>query len=618
MTIIDALIVELGLDASQLAAKAPVATAALKKLEDQGEKTEKTTKKVEKSSKDAAHSLENLSRTVASFLAIIGGTVAIKNFISDFIESNAQLDRFSKNIGLSVSTISAWSNASEKLGGSAQGLQGTLDMLSKSQTQLMITGESGILPYMSALGISLADVNGKARPVTDVLLDLSDRFANLDRTTANNLGRMIGLDQGTLNLLLQGRKELELEISRQKEQTAVTKQQADEAQKLQTQIVGIKQQFGALGRTLLMDAIPYIEKLLDLFERFSQWAQTHQQFIGDFLKVIAVGLAAIALITAPINLTVLAVVALAGAIALLWEDYQVWKKGGDSLIDWGLWQSGIEAAKNGINTLVDSLKALWAWFEKIKNSPLALALNTVLGSPGTSVGNAITKSVTGIVKKTGLAQSESNRLDPKEIKAFFESQGWTPAQASGITANLISESGGNPNASGDRGTAFGLGQWRGDRQAAFKKLFGHDIHESNFAEQLAFTQFELTQGSKKGVGDQLSQINDASQAGSLLSRKFEIPKDADGEASRRGALAQSLLQSSGYASSVAGVPGAASVVSNAPGAPGGSQSTVDKSVQTTIGSITVNTQATDADGIASDLEHSMDYLFASQVNSGLN
>lgn len=606
-TIIDALIVELGLDSSQLLAKAPVSVAALKKLEAEAEKTEKSTKKIDKASKETTRSIDNLSRTVASFLAIIGGTVAIKNFISDFIDSNAALDRLSKNLGLSVGTISAWSNATEKLGGSAQGLQGTLDMMSKSQTQLALTGESSLIPYMSALGVSLADVNGKARPVTDILLDLSDRFSHMDRTAANNLGRMMGIDQGTMNLLLQGRKELELEIARQKEQTAVTKEQAAQAQKFQTQIAGIKQQFQALGRTLLMEATPYIEKLFNLLESFAEWAQTHQQFIADFLKVLAVGLAAIALVTMPINLTVLAVVALAGAIALLWEDYQVWKKGGDSLIDWGLWQTGINAAKNGIDSLIDTLKSLWEWFQKIRNSPLGLALGTVLGSPGTSTAGAIANAVKNAAQNSSLGKTASNTLDPKQIKSFFESQGWSPEQAAGITSNLMSESAGNPNASGDRGTAFGLGQWRGDRQKEFKTVFGHDIHESNFAEQLAFVQYELTAGNKKEVGDRLRNTTSASEAASLVSHKYEIPKDAGGEASRRSTFAESLM----------GIPGAASIVTNAPGGREGAQTSVDKSVQTTIEQMTINTRATDADGIARDMEHSLDYLLVSQANTGM-
>jgi len=47
-------------------------------------------------------------------------------------------------------------------------------------------------------------------------------------------------------------------------------------------------------------------------------------------------------------------------------------------------------------------------------------------------------------------------------------------------------------------------------------------------------------------------------------------------------------------------------------------STVDRSQQTTIGTVNVYTQATDGKGIAEDLSDSRNYLFASQGDGGIN
>jgi hypothetical protein len=93
----------------------------------------------------------------------------------------------------------------------------------------------------------MAGVGGQARPVNDILLDLSDRFSKLDRPTANNLGKMMGIDQDTLNLLLLGRKEVELTIKRQKEHNAVTKAQAEESAKLQKSLISLRQGFHGPG-----------------------------------------------------------------------------------------------------------------------------------------------------------------------------------------------------------------------------------------------------------------------------------------------------------------------------------------------------------------------------------
>ena len=141
-TIIDSLIITLGLDTSQMDAKSKTAIKRLQDLEKESDSTEKSVKKIGKSSESTAKGIDKLATAAASFLAIIGGTAALKHFVLDSINSGAALDRLSKNLGLSVETISAWGNAVEQLGGSAKGLQGTMDLLSRSQTELRLTGQT--------------------------------------------------------------------------------------------------------------------------------------------------------------------------------------------------------------------------------------------------------------------------------------------------------------------------------------------------------------------------------------------------------------------------------------------------------------------------------------------
>lgn len=598
-TIIDSLIVKLGLDSKDLDSKSGTAGRKLKDVEDQGKKTASSVKGIGAASKSTAAGVESLTRSLGGLLALIGGTMAIKRFITDQIESNAQLDRFSKNIGLSVSTVSAWGNAVEEMGGSAKGLQGTLDMLSKSQTELRLTGQSNLIPYFSALGVSLATVQGQARPVDEILLDLADRFSRMDRTTANNMGRMMGIDQDTLNLLLQGRREVELMIKRQREQNAVSKEQAAEASKLQRSMIDLKLSFTALGRNLLAEAAPALEKILALLTEFGGWVGANRQFVTEFLTVMAAGFTAIGIAALPINLTVAAITALAAGIVLLYQDYQTWKRGGESFIDWGKWEPGITAARNGIAALRSEIgkvtDAYKSWYEKTTGHKFSV---------GGFIGD--TAAVLGIPLNQNKPASAGQSATGDQIKKFFMSQGWTAAQAAGIAANLMSESGGRTNATGDNGQAFGLAQWHRDRQAAFRAFAGHDIHSATLAEQLAFVQHELTSGSEKSAGKALRGATTAADAGAIVSRMYERPKDTEGEASRRGSLAASIL----------GIKGASSVASAAGSGSAGSGN--DNSVTTHIDKIEVVTQATDAAGIARDMRPAMDFLFTSQANTGLN
>ena len=96
-TIIDTLIVKLCLDPNDLTAKGKAAEKQLKELEG-------STRKVESANKDTSKSIEDMARGLGRLFAFLGGSFALKSFITDTINSNAALDRLSKNLGLSVET----------------------------------------------------------------------------------------------------------------------------------------------------------------------------------------------------------------------------------------------------------------------------------------------------------------------------------------------------------------------------------------------------------------------------------------------------------------------------------------------------------------------------------
>lgn len=632
-TIIDSLLVTLGLDSSDFDNGKNRVEKGLKST---GNEAEKTGAKLKKSGKDGGESFDKVAKGAAGFLAILGGTVAVKRFIEQTVESNAALDRLSQNLNASVSTVSSWSNAAELAGGSAEGLQGTFDMLSRAQTELQITGQSGLIPYLSMLGVSLADAHGKARPVNDLLLDLSDKFGKLDRPTANNIGRMMGIDAGTMSLLLKGRGEVELMIARQKDFGAVSKKQAEESSRLQRATIETRQTFAAFGRELVSNSTPALEQLFAVLGDVGAWMIENKEAVTDFLAVLALGLAGIAAAVIPINVTALAVTGLAAAIAGLYQDYQTWKRGGDSLIDWTKWEPGINKAGEGIRWLKDMLEDL-----VYRAIAAADVLGAVFEGDWKRAKFAIGEFMSGNGKKYGEPEKPKLPETPTPTNAngaereratmdYFIKQGWSKEQAAGITANIARESSFNSGAVGDNGKAYGLAQWHPDRQAEFKKQFGKDIKESSFDDQLAFINHELTRGGEQRAGERLRKTDNAQDAAATISKYYERPAAKHAEAAERGNMALALV--SRYApapapaerpTAFAGIPGA-SMAAQGAGAPQIAKVSApapivegDKSVETHIGEIKVYTQATDAAGIAGDMGKSMDYLFTSQANYGL-
>lgn len=125
------------------------------------------------------------------------------------------------------------------------------------------------------------------------------------------------------------------------------------------------------------------------------------------------------------------------------------------------------------------------------------------------------------------------------VLEFFMRKGWSKAAASGITANLLAESNFNHKAVGDGGKALGMAQWHPDRQANFKKVFGHDMTSATAQENLEFAHWELTH-TEKAAGAALRRAQTAQEAGEIVSRMYERPKEADYEAAKRGDLATAI------------------------------------------------------------------------------
>lgn len=132
----------------------------------------------------------------------------------------------------------------------------------------------------------------------------------------------------------------------------------------------------------------------------------------------------------------------------------------------------------------------------------------------------------------------------KEAIDFFESKGWTRAQAIGLAANIEAESNFKTNAVGDGGKAYGLAQWHPDRQAIFQKTYGKPIREANFQEQLEFINWELNNNEKR-AGNFIRQAQDAGQAAALVDQHYE--RSSGEHRQKRILIAQKYAKGEGLA-----------------------------------------------------------------------
>src|SRR5450830_42537 len=129
-TVIDALLVTLGLDAANFKKGTKETTDALKKT---SAESTKTSKEMEAWGKNAAAGLSKLRNEALGLLAVFTAGMGIKNFVESTITSTASLGRMSANLDMSAKDLAMWQLANKHAGGTVEGMT---EQLKKAQQEV--------------------------------------------------------------------------------------------------------------------------------------------------------------------------------------------------------------------------------------------------------------------------------------------------------------------------------------------------------------------------------------------------------------------------------------------------------------------------------------------------
>ncbi|WP_446471165.1 transglycosylase SLT domain-containing protein [Xenorhabdus stockiae] len=418
-TLVDTLLVSLKLDMNSFASDANKATRALDdldkkadgastavvKLSDRVNEAAGSTTDFEQSNQDLSKSMDKLNATLEAFLgelpnlsdqtkktkektqdwtkAINGAVKALAGLfttifvstgltklIGEVSKSNDQLHFLSKNLGMSAETIKKWQNVAEMSGGSADGMTATMSNLNKSLWDLVTVGDASILPFFNALGVGVVDSQGKLRHLDDILLDMADSMSQMVRPQAYNIAKNMGMDDGTINTLLEGREAIQKKLDAQKDLVISTKEELELNRKLREQNAVLSQQWEGLKTLVANYLIPRLLKLSQMVTGFLDYLNKNRETALNVFRALSVFLTLtlipvlfrvgrmVLLAFAPLLGTTGIILALAAALWVLYDDYETWKKGGDSLFDWSAWEFSIENIKTGIKELTKNIKAL--------------------------------------------------------------------------------------------------------------------------------------------------------------------------------------------------------------------------------------------------------------------
>ena len=322
-------------------------------------------------------SVQNGIKIIGKFTTVLLGNTGLLKLANDAAKANMQLTNLSTNLRVNATSLQSWQNAAKTGGGTAEGMTASLTGIKQAMNGLVMFGDASMLPYFNALGVSMVDSYGKVRDMNSVMLDLADAFSKMPRDQAYTLAKQMGLDDGTFNTLVQGRKELQEILDIQKRMyhsdgkaiarsLELTKQQAI----LSAHWQSMKQLVGDALTPILLTLIKVVNSFFEFLQRHEKVVkavfQTAAIVIGMLLipTLLSAGRALLAFI-APftplirlmgalgiaINPVIAAVTALAGAFVLLYDDYNTWAKGGKSLFDWGAFSAGIKDSKMSVDTL---------------------------------------------------------------------------------------------------------------------------------------------------------------------------------------------------------------------------------------------------------------------------
>ncbi|MGV7078494.1 peptidoglycan-binding protein LysM [Testudinibacter sp. P80/BLE/0925] len=341
---------------------------------------EKQQQKNAKVAKDLLESITKFGKVLGALGVAIASGVGFDRLVKESAAVNLELDNMSKNLGVSSRTLAMWGSAAEASGGSVGGMNSYLQGLSQSLTQLTVMGDMSALKFFNQLGIETLDASGKARDMTAILLDLSDKFNGINRTDAYNIAKMMGMDEGTFNLLVQGRKAVEGYLAKQSQIYRSNEKDLETSRKLTASTQYLNQQYEALKLMIANAVAPTLLKISEQVEKFFSFLMQHEGLVkGVFygistaLSMVLIptlwrGVAAAVAFMAPFLPIILLVAGVAAAFGLLYDDYQAWANGFDSLFNWDNFKKYILDGEFSVRSLGEGLLFLLTGYKDLDDA----------------------------------------------------------------------------------------------------------------------------------------------------------------------------------------------------------------------------------------------------------
>jgi hypothetical protein len=379
-----------------------------------------------------ANKFEAVVKGVTANVLKLGATVegaaaSVLLFTTKIADGLDKLYWASQRTGATVAGIKALGYAASQTGGSAQAAMSSLEGLAS-----FMRNNPGAEGFLNRLGVQTRDASGKMRDTAAIFTGVGQKLNSMPYYRARQYAQMLGIDENTLQAMRRGLAGFTSDYQSMMQKTGFNADKAaQQSNKFMTSMRGLTGLLGILRdkigsnlagglagsldslRKRILDNFPKIEETLtrlikgilwfaDAFARMGyrliqgagaviDWWKRLDDGSKNLLKVFGALLVAWRLLNSSFLMSPIGfITALIVGLALLWDDYQTWKEGGKSLIDWSKWQPDIELAKKAIVWIRDKLlelkDAVGGW-----QNVLAIAATFIAGAWLTKILGAFSK-----------------------------------------------------------------------------------------------------------------------------------------------------------------------------------------------------------------------------------
>lgn len=270
-----------------------------RKLDQEVKGSEKKVDDLGKSMTAAEKRAADMQKRMTDGFKRLGGailaTVAVSKVLAGVTElaQTAEAVRNTSNaIGVAVEDVDAFGKSIELMGGDAQGARDSLTDMAESIGEAMADVDSGRAKTFRSLGISLKDMEGQTKNAAQVMSELAGAVEGMSREQAVFRIKELGItDNRTVELLLKGRQELDRMMRVQKEQGVITKETTERAQKYTEAMARFRQGTQSSMQAVAAIMLPILTKMLNGLSAVFQWMNQHGDFIKGFFIAIGAVLA---------------------------------------------------------------------------------------------------------------------------------------------------------------------------------------------------------------------------------------------------------------------------------------------------------------------------------------